>query len=129
MGSDRDRRGGKKSPVGFVLSPALVRSVKAAAAVLGFSERQIVEGGVVLYCTYVLNRLAPGLERRGQDGKERPNWESAEVVSALASSFVSVRKRRRGLGASQSGKARVSEIGSVGSVLRSLAGSDGKGKS
>lgn len=112
-----------------VLSPRLLISVKAAAAVMGFSEQQIVEMGVVLICTYVLGRLAPGLEEMKEQGKEMPNWQSQEVVSALASSFVSARKRRRGSSGRRSGGGKASEIGSVGSVLRSLAGYGGKGGS
>jgi hypothetical protein len=114
----------KTPPV--VLSARLLVSVKAAAAVMGFSEEQIVEGGVALFCTYILHRLGPGLEEMRASGKEMPNWQSQEVVSALASSFVSARKRRLGSSGRRGEKARVSEIGSVGSVLRSLAGCDGK---
>jgi hypothetical protein len=110
----------------FVVPGRLLPQIRAAAAVMGFSEQDVVRGGIVLYCTYILNRLQPGLDFVDARGKERPNWTSEEVVSALASRCVLVRKRRL----ESSGRRRVaggqSEITCVGSVLRSLAGEKAK---
>jgi len=105
--------------------------MKAAAAVLGFREQDIVECGVVLMCTYVLKRVQPEREEMGGEKKEVAEWLPGELARALASSFVSKRGSRRGLRGSRSRMGNVSPISSVGSVLRSLGGvkpSGGSGK-
>jgi hypothetical protein len=96
---------------------------------MGFSEEEIVQGGIVLYCTYILNRLQLGVEALEAKGKGKPKWTSEEVVSVLASRCVSRRKRSGGLSGSRRVTGRKSEITSVGSVLRTLAGEKGKGGS
>jgi hypothetical protein len=96
--------------------------IRAAAAVMGFTERQIVESGIILFCTYVLNRFQPAFDQLREQGKEVPNWQSKDVVSALASSFVSTRTRPAKLRGLQRDSAKKSAITSVASVLRTLAG-------
>jgi hypothetical protein len=89
---------------------------------MGFTERQIVECGIILFCTYVLNRFQPAFEKLHEQGKEVPNWQSKDLISALASSFVSTRTRPAGLRGWQRDSAKKSAITSVASVLRTLAG-------
>jgi len=108
------------------LPPRLRVSVKAAAAVLGFSEQAVIESGIVLICTYVLNRILPEIEGLEKAGKEVPKWVPEELQKALASSFVSKRKSRVGLKGSRGQAGSPLPITSVGSVLRSWRGGRGK---
>lgn len=116
-------------PHQFVIPPRLLPQIRAAAAVMGFSEQEIVQGGIVLYCTYILNRLQPGVEDVEARGKGKAKWTSEEVVSVLASRCVSTRKRRGELSGRRGGMGRKSAITSVGSVLQTLAGGKPKGGS
>jgi len=122
---DRREKGKLQGRV-FGIPERLCRSLSAAAAVLGCSEQEIVEGGIVLYCTYVLNRLEPALESARVEGKEVASWDPKELVLGLGSRCVSRRGSRGGLSERRRRIGGQSEITSVGSVLRRLGGAKPK---
>jgi hypothetical protein len=125
----RRRKSAREKALTFVIPESLAPQVRAAAAVLGFRESDIIEGGIVLYCTYVLKRIQGDNREEDPEKRKVPKWLPRELALALALSFVSRPKRRRGSSESQRLTGSRSEIGSVGSVLRNWVGEKLKGES
>ena len=92
---------------------------------MGFTEEEIVRGGVVLYCTFIMNCLESGVAAREAAGKGKPRWSSEEVVSVLASRCGSMVLQRGGSSVRRKGAGSRAPITSVGSVLRMLGGEKG----
>jgi len=125
----RSRRPENAQPPERDLQASILRllpQIRRAAALMGFTEEQIVTGGIVLFCTFILNGLASGVAAREAAGKGKPKWQVEQVVSALASRCGSTGKPKGGSSERRKSAGCRSQITSVGAVLSSLVRREGR---